>query len=135
MIKTIIDNGNILFSPDELYCKGSGDGVLADGFAENLKRLRLSYEKPMFVTSCCRSKKHNNDIGGNPRSFHIYDDPYYPTGGTCAIDIKRPADGALLHRLISLATGQGWSIGIADNFVHLDRRTDYTDLPRVIYFY
>jgi len=135
MIETIIDNGNILFTPEELYCKGSGDGVLAKGFSSHLKNLRLSYGRPMFVTSCCRSAKYNKDIGGHPRSLHVYDDPAHPTGGTCAIDIKRPADGVLLHRLISLATGQGWSVGIADSFIHLDRRKDYTDFENVIYFY
>jgi len=122
------------FTYQELACKSTGKLILAVGFANKLVELRTKFNQPMAVTSCCRSKEYNSQIGGSPRSFHVYDQPYYPTDGTCAIDIAI-TDGTIRGRLIHLAWQLGWSIGINKNFIHLDRRIDYTSLKQTIFLY
>ena len=122
------------FTRKELACKATGGLLLADGFAENLVTLRDKYAKPMIVTSCCRSRAYNKEVGGNPNSFHIFDHPRHGFLGTCAIDI---AVTDLRHRghLMSLAWSLGWSIGFHKNFLHLDRRSDYTGLKQTVFVY
>lgn len=108
--------------------------VLADGFLNALELLRIGYDRPMIITSGCRSPEHNAAIGGHPRSLHLTENPHHNLQGACAVDIKRPV-GSDLHRLLHAATSLGWSIGIAKTFVHLDKRSRYTPLPPVIYTY
>jgi uncharacterized protein YcbK (DUF882 family) len=122
------------FTEQELACRGTGKLVLAPGFADKLIHLRKRFNQPMIVTSCCRSKEYNKQIGGNLRSFHVYDQPYHPTGGTCAIDIAI-TDGSNRGKLIHIAWQLGWSIGINKSFIHLDRRIDYTSLQQTTFFY
>lgn len=110
------------FEHEELACPSTGEVKLAPQFPKDLLRLRESYGFPMTVTSCCRSAKHNKEIGGHPRSLHVYDEPAHGTGGTCAIDIARP-EGIKLRHLIQRALLEGWTVGIADTFVHLDKRS------------
>ncbi len=128
--------GTVLFAHKELACPETGEVILAPGFADALRDLRKKYGHPMIVMSCCRTASYNEEIGGHPRSLHVYDQPHHPTGGTAAIDVQRP-EGPRLHRLIELATAHGWAIGIASKFVHLDRRVDIEADPMtpVIYTY
>ena len=51
--------GKILFSDKELACRHCGKLVLAPGFAEKLKELRLEFGLPMTLSSCCRCSEHN----------------------------------------------------------------------------
>lgn len=118
--------GEVLFKARELACKGSGGLRLAPGFAEKLIELRLALDEPMIVSSCCRSEDYNKRVGGVGRSFHIYDNPAWPTGGTCAIDIRCPSL-SYKKKLYDLAWSLGWTIGVYTGFLHLDRRSDYTD--------
>ena len=37
--------------------------------------------------------------------------------------------------LVEKALAHGWSVGVAKTFIHVDRRSDYTDLPQVLYVY
>ena len=124
----------LYFTAKELACKATGKIVLAPGFDDKLVELRAKFNQLMTVTSCCRSKEYNRQIGGSPSSFHIYDQPHYPTGGTCAIDIA-VNDGLTRGKLIHLAWDLGWSIGINKSFIHLDRRVDYTGLKQTTFFY
>ncbi len=126
--------GNILFSDKELACRHCGKLQLAPGFAEKLKELRLDVGLPFVVTSCCRCSEHNKKVGGNPRSFHLTENPTRNLSGTCAIDIARRGY-AFDRQLITAALVNGWSVGIAKTFIHLDRRTDYTDLKAAIFTY
>ena len=124
-------DGVVYFSADELRCKGSGLLKLADGFGEKLLDLRISFGHPMKVNSACRSTEHNAKVRGAKNSFHICD----TDRGCCAIDIATPTP-AYRTKLIKLALEQGWSVGIAKTFVHLDRRTDYLNRsPQVIFPY
>lgn len=117
-------NGVTFFTTKELACKATGVVKLAPGFGDKLINLRMVYGRPMIVNSCCRSAGHNKNVGGNPRSLHVYDTPYWPTGGTCAIDIacKDSIERATITRI---ALERGWWVGIAETFLHLDRRVDY----------
>lgn len=122
------------FTREELACRTTGGLVLAEGFAEKLLELRTTFNKPMPVTSCCRSSDYNKKIGGSLNSFHIYDSARYGFIGTCAIDIaiKDPTDKG---DLMTMAWQLGWSIGVHKNFLHLDRRIDYTELKQTMFGY
>ncbi|MDP1724835.1 MAG: D-Ala-D-Ala carboxypeptidase family metallohydrolase [Alphaproteobacteria bacterium] len=125
--------GDILFSAQELKCKGSGGIRLARGFADYLIELREAFAQSMRVLSCCRSTHYNKKVGGALRSFHIYDDLDLPANGTCAIDIATP-NPVEKKRLFYLAKSKGWSIGVYKNFLHLDRRSDYLLIKPVIFY-
>lgn len=116
--------GKILFTERELQCKGSGGMRFAPGFLDHLKELRIRFNRPMNPTSVCRSKLHNAAVGGHPRSLHVYDYPHWPTQGCCAIDIFVGSNIDYKNELIDLAWSLRWSVGIANTFVHLDRRID-----------
>lgn len=122
------------FTYAELACKETNKIILAPGFAEKLIEIRTKFNQTMKVTSCCRSKEHNRKIGGAVKSFHIYDYPRYGFSGCCAIDIAT-LNNTVRGNLISLAWQLGWTVGIHKNFVHLDRRIDYTGLPQILFLY
>jgi hypothetical protein len=127
------------FTESEMADPATGETKFAMHFIRKLETLRTDYGHPMIVTSGCRSQEHNEWLKrrgyqASPNSFHLMDNPKYQTGGTCAVDIARP-NGNDLATLIGLALSQGWSIGIANTFIHLDLRTHYTALPQVIYTY
>lgn len=123
-----------LFSIDELKCKGSFQGKLSPGFADHLLALRSDFDESMVVSSCCRSRKHNDKIGGHSRSLHVFDYPVHDTDGCCAIDIITK-NTAYTARLVDLALKHGWSIGVAKGFIHLDRRSDFTNLTQGVFGY
>lgn len=116
--------GKTYFTEQELQCKLTKKVVLAPGFEQALVNLRVKWGKPMTVNSCCRSKEHNYNEGGNPQSLHVYDFPYWPTKGTCAIDIAM-TDAIRRAALTSLALSTGWWVGVNKTFLHLDRRIDF----------
>lgn len=122
------------FTKDELVCKGSCKIFLAEGFADKLLILREQFNQPMVVTSCCRSFEYNAKIGGAKNSFHIYDHPTRKPAGTAAIDIA-VGNGTARGKLINLAWSLGWNIGIHKNFLHLDRRSDYTNMQQIVFVY
>jgi len=124
--------GAVLFSKAELACKSTGIVKLADGFADRLVMLRLAYGKPMVVTSCCRSAAHNKAVGGHSRSLHVYDQNGHGLNGTAAIDIRATGHDAWV--LAHAAMRDGWSVGVAKTFIHLDRR-DLAGLPVSIFGY
>lgn len=121
----IIDpsTGTKLFTHRELMARDSGIVQLHPGFADFLLALRIAFGQPMAVGSCCRTKTHNKDVGGHPRSLHIYDLPYHDIRGAMAIDIVI-ANGTDKGTLHALAWTDGWSVGVRDDILHLDRRVD-----------
>jgi len=112
----------VLFSAAELGSRDDGTVRLADGFAEKLMDLRLTFARPMKVNSCCRTPAHNDAVGGSRNSYHLTEGN--ASDGTCAIDVHS-YDDQYRHRLIRIASDLGWSIGVYRTFVHLDRRVDY----------
>jgi hypothetical protein len=122
------------FTRQELACPSTGIVKLAPRFSGALLDLRLSYDHPMTVNSCCRSMEHNQNIGGHEKSLHIFDFSHHKTGGTAAIDIAWPRDSSHRAALVKVALDHGWSVGVARWGVHLDRR-DIVDLPQMVFGY
>lgn len=120
------------FSYEELQCPLIKKVNLAYGFGDKLEKLRVEFGYPMRVNSCCRSEKYNKTIGGAKHSFHISDG----LRGCCAVDISTyNIDRLTRERLIFIASKQGWSVGLGKNFLHLDRRVDYTVMDNVVFGY
>ena len=123
------------FSDKELGCKHCGIVKLNPIFDSKLLQLRNNMNEPMRVNSCCRCSEHNKKVGGARRSFHLYDDTGFPTGGTCAIDIKRSVYNSYNIKLVLEAWELGFSIGVHPSFFHLDVRSDVTDKPQIVFSY
>lgn len=129
--KAITHKGKTYFTESELRCNGSGKLILAKGFAEKLLELRLKWNKPMIITSACRSLEYNKKVGGVDSSQHICDDE---RGGCAAVDIVSN-DAHERIALTKLALDLGWSVGISNRcFIHLDMRT-LRGSPSVIFGY
>ena len=122
------------FSRSELACPTTAEVRLASGFGEALERLRIELDAPIYLNSACRSPGHNTKVRGHPRSLHLTVNDHCATGGTCAVDAVA-TDGQYRAKLIALALGQEWSVGIASNLICLDRRSRYCGLPQVLYHY
>lgn len=140
-LKPIIQSGKTYFTVKELACNcdkcaKKNDGKLANGFDDDLLELRRAFNRSMVLTSCCRCKAHNKAEGGHPRSLHVYDAPEWPTGGTCAIDVRTTGQTqAYRDELVKLAWSLGWTVGLAKSFIHLDQRKRVLKFPQVIYTY
>lgn len=129
------------FTADELRCKGSGLLILAPGFGQALQGLRdalfAETGRGMIINSACRSAAHNKVVGGHPRSLHVCDEPHWPTGGTCAVDVRaiKGEDDTYRQLLDALAWERGWSVGDHPRFLHLDLRTEYAGRPQARFTY
>tara|TARA_R100001143_G_scaffold36703_1_gene34247 strand:- start:2295 stop:2687 length:393 start_codon:yes stop_codon:yes gene_type:complete len=126
------------FTEEELQCPSAKIVKLADGFGQKLDDLREMLDRPMTLTSACRTSSHIDSLleRGYPaskNSFHLIDNPKYGTD-TCAVDVSVP-DSEYRKELISVALQEGWTVGVAKSFIHIDKRVDYTDLPQIVYIY
>ena len=118
------------FTTKELACPCCGECILAPGFLDKLNEIRVALGNPMVINSGCRCPKHNAKVGGKGKSFHLINAPEL-TGltGACAVDVSTVRwPEAKRRKLIALARAGGWSLGIADSFIHLDRRIDYPEM-------
>ena len=122
------------FPHSELACQTTDQVRLAAGLGEALERLRVELDEPIYLTSACRSPLHNAKVRGHPRSLHLTANDHWGTGGCCAVDVVA-TEGQYRAKLIALALDQEWSVGVASNFIHLDRRSRYCGLPQVLYHY
>lgn len=121
-------NGAVLFAHSELADKKefAGHGKIPQAVLDDLRDLRLAVKRAMVVTSACRSKKRNAEIGGAKSSFHIWDFPRPEIGGACAFDISQ--EGWTVQQRIDFAReawARGWSLGLHADFTHIDRRARY----------
>ena len=126
------------FDHAELGCFCCNEVQLADGFGKALDELRETLGAPMVVNSCCRCAPHNaqlitQGLPAHPTSLHMIENPKWKID-TCAIDIHA-VEAAYRGRLIAIAWGKGWSVGMGGRFLHLDRRTDTIGLPQVTFHY
>ena len=123
-----------LFTFDELACPKTQAHYFTMAFKTRLVELREKFGKPMFITSGSRSFEHNKNIGGHPRSLHVYDHPARDNQvGALAVDVR--SNGAQYNYfLIKLALELGWSVGVAKTFIHIDRR-DLIGLPQSVFGY
>jgi len=123
------------FSESELACKSTGVVRLDRRFAAALPALRAKWDKPLVLTSVCRTPEHNTRVGGHPRSLHLTDNPAHDTEGTMAADIAwRDWPQAEQLQFARVAYCMGWSVGLHDGFCHIDRRYDI-ELPKAVFLY
>lgn len=59
------------FTPAELACKGSGALGIDEAALDRLQALRDAIGRPMIIVSGYRSPRHNEAVGGAPRSQHL----------------------------------------------------------------
>lgn len=117
------------FSYKELATRDTGICALAAGFLDRIDALRVAWGGPLTVNSCCRTASYNKAIGGHPKSLHVCDTPFHPTGGSCAIDF-RLMDSVSNERLKKLAISMGFSVGDEAGTIHIDDRTRVLGLPQ-----
>lgn len=124
------------FSKAELGCRCCGGVRLPPGFAQALQGVRDAMQEPLLLSSACRCARHNQSIGGHPRSLHVFDQPHWPTGGCCAVDVVADMSREMFReKLLAVAWARGWSVGIHPKFIHLDLRSEYAGLPQTKFYY
>lgn len=116
MVKKSRDYGEVYFSQQELACRCEYEDCDAKPFSllllEIMNSLRRDYGKPIYVTSARRCKKHNQDVGGSPKSQHLQGK---------AIDIIMPEED--MYEFIVNCNAYGIrAIGIGPGWMHLDIR-------------
>ena len=118
--------GNITrnFSTREFACKCGDcdlDGTQIDkGLVYKLQVIRERIAKRIIINSACRCGRHNDDVGGSLLSYHLR---------SMAVDVR--CDNSLdRHELVKHSLNQGLTVGISDNFIHIDCR----DIP-IIFLY
>ena len=133
------------FTEKELACKGTGVIKLDDRFAEALPKLREAWESvctpkgwcpALILNSACRTPKHNKSLKrAHPRSLHLTENPYWPTNGTMACDIRWdcwPRDKQF--EFCILALDMGWRVGLNNGFVHIDRGLEVGITTRIFLY-
>ena len=111
------------FSEKELQCKETGKVCLHPTFEIELPKYREALGFPLYVNSCCRSREYNALIGGSPRSYHLFEGVDDGREGTLAIDLRVKNDKKRVI-MVQLALEMGWSVGVYNKFIHIDRRVD-----------
>lgn len=121
------------FNRSELSCPCCNQVKLAPDFGYALDSLRGAYGKAMALTSACRCEKHNTSVGGHPKSLHLMTGGH-DTGGTCAVDVWM-TDSEQRSKFVTTAQHQGWSVGVASSFLHLDLRGRFIGRRKVLFHY
>ena len=107
------------FSYHEFRCRcgicslSNGSRINID-FVMRLQKLREIWDQPMIPSSGCRCVKHNRAVGGALNSYHLL------AMGCLAADFPITADERMMF--VKLALNMRFTVGISDNFVHLDIR-------------
>lgn len=110
------------FTREELECPCCHQYRMAAGFTALLDDVRSRWGV-MEVNSACRCQKHNKEVGGKSKSYHLLDLPSRKHGA-CAADIvvskeKQQAFVDLIHSVYpKVSTIQYRRRG----FVHIDDR-------------
>lgn len=114
------------FSKAELECKCCGQMQMDPAFMDNLEALRVSYGKPLKITSGYRCAKHNANVA------HTGAKGPHTTGK--AVDIQIAGSDA--HLLLTLALTKGFPrVGLSQagsvesRFLHLDTLTQADGFP------
>lgn len=80
---------------------------------ELLQRIRDHFDRKITVTSGCRCERYNKEVGGSPKSQHLY--------GRAADIVVEDVPANIVQELLD-----GWDVpglGYYDDFTHLDSRT------------
>lgn len=110
------------FTPDEIFSKNDKEELLEifvnENLYDNMLRLlwllddirTLFFDKPIYITSFYRNRKHNTLVGGVANSYHMLG---------AAVDVTCSDIPALLHQLSDFS-GLVKYIHYPDkNFVHI----------------
>ncbi len=98
------------FSRDEFACPCCGEDRIDRTLIQKLQELRISYGRPIVVTSGVRCPKHNEEVNGEKFSSHLYG---------FAVDIAC-TDSSQRWELVSLAMRRFRRVGVYSGWVHLD---------------
>ena len=121
------------FTTRELACPCCGRQKFEDGFLAGLGALRRGTGVAMPLTSACRCDPHNRAVRGHKRSLHRMTNSDHDCA-TIAVDVAM-ADGNNKAVLTGAALHNGWSVGVAADFIHLDLRTKYLGLQQRLFHY
>lgn len=126
------------FTYEELKCPTTGEAKFEGDTLDRLQMLRDTLGKPMVITSGARTTVHNEWLQSrgypaSPNSFHLINNPKYSTD-CCAFDVSITS-GVDRSKLVKLALDQGWSVGAAKTFIHIDLRLFFANLPQTMYVY
>ena len=120
---------------DEIACNCCGFIDIDYRFLWHWGVIRQEWGAPLKMTSICRCPKHNKAVGGHKSSLHLTSNQKHGTT-THAGDISTAhCDSRLKKEFSKLAQNLGWSIGCAENFIHIDRRTDVINYKQATFFY
>ena len=117
-----IDN----FTPNEFKCPCCGLLNVSTPFIIKLEEARNIAEIPFRITSGCRCKKHNEEVGGAEHSRHLCSKHIPAT----ACDIKVNTDRRRFIIVRALQEAGFTHIGIGKDFVHVDN-----DRKKAIWLY
>lgn len=102
------------FDSGEFACRcGCGFASVDPALVEGLELLRLKIGAPVRVTSGCRCQSRNREVGGSPRSQHLF--------GRAADITSHFLTGEELYRYAcTIPAFRGF--GVAGGWIHLDTR-------------
>lgn len=110
------------FSEDEFECRcGCQTCNVKSKFMDRLQKARdiaktIDKRVPFIISSGCRCKKHNKQIGGYPNSRHLSSKSVKSTAG----DIVSDNDHYRAVILIALVKAGFTHIGFGEDFLHAD---------------
>ena len=120
---------------DEIACKCCGLINIDHRFLYHWGELRKEWGSPLTMNSICRCPDHNKAEGGHTNSLHQTTNKKHGSNtlagdvGVFGWSIARKKDFA------KLALSTGWSVGLAENFIHIDRRTEVIGYTKTTFFY
>ena len=86
--------------------------------ANNLQVLRDYLQRPIYINSAYRSPEHNANVGGSPRSQHLY-----ARAADIRVDgMKSKEVHEAIESLIDSQDMKQGGLGLYDTFVHYDIR-------------
>lgn len=102
------------FKEVELECPCCGKYIPDEQLLIILNSIREYYDKPVYIHSSTRCKKHNKEVGGTPHSKHLL-------GWAADIVVKDiPPDEVYIY--LDKTYSDTFGIGRYDNFTHIDIR-------------
>lgn len=116
------------FSEEEIACRCCGICKVDMRLVNALQVLRDKLYCPIKINSSCRCEKHNEEVGGEEKSKHLFNMEYQPL--TLAADITTSKfDLATLYgAILTIDDFKNGGIGIYpyENFIHVDVRQEDT---------
>lgn len=117
------------FSRAEMACKCCGElpeNGISQALLDGLEKLRADIgNEPIYISSAYRCRTHNWEIGGVPNSDHM-------KGKAADIYVKGMNAYRLGLKCQRIFDGVG--IYTTDDFVHVDMRSDGTEVGKYLWF-